>query len=491
MAVAGAAKKIDLQGQAVIPGLIDSHMHMVSLAQSLVRMDLTGLKSIAAIKQALAERVRSVKPGTWILGRGWDQDRLSEKRYFTRWDLDEVAKDSPVWFTRSCGHVSVGNSKALAVAGVTDDTECPPGGVIDRDGSGRVTGIFREGAARLVASAISEPTAADMKEMLQAAMQKAVSTGLTGVHANDSYGQGLGAVPELYKKCFASGAMLRVYWDIPLRLLDEMCASPFRTGSGDDLFTYGAIKILIDGSLGGRTAALDGDYADDPGNQGVLTMTPAELDEAVYRAHSAGMQVAIHAIGDRGARLSLDSIERALAHAPRTCHRHRIVHSQILTPELYGRYKRLGVVADIQPKFTTTDSLWALPRVGAEKAETSYCWRTFLDMGIPAAGGSDSPVEPVNPLYGIYAAVTRLDMDGKPAGGWMPEQKLTVDQALRLFTSGSAYAAFEEKKKGSIEPGKMADFVVLGADPYKVPPHTLKDLSVDMTVIGGVIAHSK
>jgi len=479
---------VNVEGRAVIPGLTDSHLHMLSFGQSLRRVNLSQVKSIAEMKRIVAEKVKAATPGGWVFGRGWDQDRLAELRYPTRYDLDEVAPANPVALTRSCGHIMVANSCALRLSGVDETTPDPPGGVIDRDEHGKPTGILRE-ASGLVFKNVPEPGFDEMLSCLRDAMRAAVASGLTSVHPNDGADGDAGLVPELYSKLHSEGERLRVYWDIPQHYIDDIYRTGFRSGAGNEFFKYGSLKLLIDGSLGGATAALDGSYADDPGNQGVLRMSEQELAEIVERAHRAGMQVAIHAIGDRGVRYSLNAFEKAQASCPRPDPRHRIIHCQIMTREQYPRFARLGVVADIQPKFVTTDMLWAERRVGREKASTSYCWRTFLDTGVHAAGGSDCPVEPVEPMKGIYAAVTRKDMDGNPAGGWMPEQRLTVEQAIKLFAQGGPYAAFEEHLKGSLEKGRMADMVVLDGDPFKVDPDAIKDIKPVLTIIGGEIAY--
>ena len=487
--LAGCEREIvDVAGRAVIPGLTDSHLHMLSFGQSLRRVNLSTVKSIAEIKRIVAEKVRAASPGGWVFGRGWDQDRLAEIRYPMRHDLDEVAPENPVILTRSCGHIVVANSYALRIAGVDETTPDPAGGVIDRDEHGKPTGILRE-ASGLILRCVPEPGFDEMLSCLRDAMRAAVAAGLTSVHPNDGASSESGLIPELYSKLHGEGEKLRVYWDIPQQYAGDIFHSGYRSGSGNEFFKYGSLKLLIDGSLGGATAALDGSYADDPGNEGVLRMSELELAEIVERAHRAGMQVAIHAIGDRGLRYSLNAFEKAQAACPRPDPRHRIIHCQIMTSEQYPRFRKLGVVADIQPKFVTTDMLWAEKRVGAEKARTSYCWKTFLDAGVHAAGGSDCPVEPVEPMKGIYAAVTRKDMEGNPPGGWMPEQRLTVEQAIRLFAQGGPYAAFEEHLKGSLEKGKMADMVVLDDDPFRVHPDTIKDIKPVLTIVGGEIAY--
>ncbi len=452
---------VDLAGKAVVPGFIDSHLHLINFGVYLQRLDLMGVKSLAELVRKVAERHRSMPAGDWLIGRGWDQDLFAEKRYPTRQDLDAVAPDRPAALTRACGHVMAVNSEALRRAGVGAQTPDPAGGQIDRDAAGEPTGILRERAMGLVSRFIPKPSAKELEPALRAAVGRALAAGVTGVHSD---------------------------MDISNDVIGDLLATDLRTGSGDDHVKIGSVKMFADGSLGASTAALSEPYSDNPGNRGIPVVSPEQMKENVLRAHRAGMQVAVHAIGDLAIAMTLDAYEAALSGAPRPNHRHRVIHCQIMRPEQFARFARLGVVADIQPKFITTDMRWAERRVGPERVRTSYAWRTFLDHGVHCAGGSDCPVEPLDPALGLYSVVTREDLDGQPRGGWLPEQKLTAEEALSLFTLGGAYAAFEENDKGSIEPGKLGDLVVLDRDPTAIPGEALKDLRVEMTVVGGRVA---
>lgn len=500
-------RTVDLAGSTAIPGFIDSHLHLLAFGHTLVQLELAAVKSIAQLQDLVRRRAAETPEGAWILGWGWDQELFAEGVYPSRYHLDEAAPGRPVLLKRACGHACVASSRVLQLAGVGRDTPDPEGGVIDRDASGEPTGIFRETAGQLLVAAVPPPGPDAVAAALERAIRAALAAGVTGVHTNDGFagfaagwdtatrdlagdgpGGGFAAGWAMYSRVlYGRDLPLRVYWDAQVTDLDEILAGTKRTGSGDERLKLGAVKIFMDGSLGASTALLSADYSDFPGQRGVKIMEESVLDDLVLQAHTAGMQVAIHAIGDLAIELSLDAIEKAQAVLPRVG-RHRIIHCQIMRQELFSRFARLGAVAEIQPKFVTTDLRWADRRVGPERAPYAYAWRTFLQAGVAVAAGSDCPVEPIAPLLGLYAAVNRQDLDGRPAGGWKPEQKLTVDEALRAFTTGAAYAAFEESVKGTLAPGMLADMVVLDADPYRVPGPALKDLKVQMTIIGGKVA---
>ncbi len=474
----------DLEGKTVLPGFIDSHLHLLSFGLTLRDLSLSEVTSIDELKATIATKAAETPKDGWILGRGWDQEAFAEKRYPTRKDLDEVSGGRPVYLTRSCGHVSVASSKALHIAQVTRDSQDPPGGAIDKDPYGDPTGVLRENAQGLVRAHIPDVDDNIMEDALKQGMEHILSRGITSVHTNDGQA-GFPGTMDLYKRVHSQGFLLRTYWDVPSTLMPDLFDTPLRTGDGDDYFKIGAIKLFADGSLGGRTAALEEAYSDDPANWGILVIPPKELQEQVYFAHAHGMQVAVHAIGDRAAKVSLHAISSAQSRIPGTSARHRLVHVQILSPHLITEMRRIKAVADVQPKFISTDMRWALDRVGIDRMRSSYSWRTMLRAGIPLAGGSDCPVEPPDPLFGIYCAVTRKDMDGNPPSGFFPNERLTLDQAIGLFTMGGAFAAHEENKKGSLTPGKFCDFLVLSDDITSVDPEMIKDLKVVQTVVGG------
>jgi hypothetical protein len=481
---------IDLGGMTVVPGFIDSHLHLLGFGLSLDNLDLNGVRSIAEVVRLVRQEAAALPAGDWVFGRGWDQDRFAEGRYPTRDDLDLAAPDRPVSLVRSCGHVLVANTAALRHSGITRETADPPGGRIDRGESGEPTGILRETAKGLLKS--PGPSRERLERALRLAVERALAVGVTSVHTEDTRGVGFAPVYDLYRRSLGrEGLPFRVSIDVAYEHLDELEAAGFKTGSGDDYVKIGATKLFADGSLGASTAVLGEPYSDNPQSQGIPVLEAGEIRERVRQAHRHGLQLATHAIGDRAIELTLDAYLQALTEIPRPNHRHRIIHCQVMRPDQFRWFAALGVVADIQPKFITTDMRWAEKRVGPERIQTSYAWKTFIEAGVHVAGGSDCPVEPLNPALGLYSAVARQDLDGRPEGGWLPEQRLSVDQALRLFTLGGAYAAFEETEKGSIEPGKLADLAILRRDPRDVPGGELKDLQVQMTVVGGRVAFSR
>ncbi len=480
------ADPIDLRGRAVVPGLIDSHLHLLWYGFFLQQVDLNGTASIGEIKTRVADGVSRSKPGAWVQGGGWQQDTLAERRMPTRHDLDEVAPDNPVVLHRVCYHAVAVNSLALRLAGITADTADPPGGVIDRDPqTGEPTGILREHATGLVAASIPEPSQADVLEALRLASRRASAAGLTSVHTNDGPGDTILAYLTLRE---TGELTVRAYFDTTMEP-DNEAALTLPPRLGDNWVRVGAVKMFTDGSLGARTAALRAPYSDAPSTSGLPVFAPEQISMMVRKAHARHRQVAIHAIGDRALDIALDAIEGALATQPRADHRHRIVHAQIVAPDIIERMARLGVVVDIQPKFVTGELVWAPDRIGPGRLPWAYCWRRMLAAGVRCAAGSDCPVEPLEPLYGIYAAVTRSDMEGAPAEGWIPEERLDPVTALRLFTLDAAYGAFEETIKSGLEPGKLADFAVL--DRGRRPRRAARDQGpqVQMTVVGGRIVH--
>lgn len=484
------AEVVDLGGRTAIPGLTDSHMHLLNYGLNMERVLLNRVGSLSELTGLVRERAATVPAGTWIVGRGWDQDRLAEQRYPSAADLDRVAPDHPVVLIRACGHLSVANSLALKLAGVNRDTPDPEGGRIDRDAQGEPTGILREVAVGLVGRRIPSPDFESLKRALKNAMQRALAAGLTMVHTDDAgTAGGLEPAMELYAQTARLGEPpFRAQLEVTAKYVDDLIAKGLRTGAGDEWFRIGPLKIFADGSLGGGTAALSEPYTDAPDSCGIPQLAPADMDALVAKAHTHGLQVAIHAIGDRAAEIALAAIARAQAALPGQQLRHRIVHCQILRSDLVDQFVREGVVADIQPKFITTDLHWAERRLGRDRLRWSYAWRDLLEAGVRCAGGSDSPVEPLEPFLGIYAAVTRRDLDGQPSGGWLPEQRLTVEEALRLFTTGGSYAGHDETSRGLVAPGYLADLAVLSANPLRIDPFALKDIQAMMTIVGGRVA---
>jgi len=468
-----STKVVDLNGKTVVPGLIDTHVHMASFGKTLTETNLRGVRSIKEMQYKLKNRVEKTEEEEWILGRGWDQDRLKEKRYPSRWDLDKVSPNNPVVLTRVCGHVCVVNSRALKKAGITAETTSPPAGRIDKDAkTGEPTGILRENAMDLVHRIIPEPSEHQLMKACRLACQKAVEAGLTSVHWIIKSEAEIRTIQKLRAQ---KKLPLRVYLLTPVELFDHLVGLGLSTGFGDDMVRIGGVKIFADGSLGARTAALHKSYSDDSSTRGMMIHSKEKLEELILKTHKAGLQLAVHAIGDRAIDAVLTALEKALEIQPRKDHRHRIEHASVLNKKLIKRMKKSGVIAPVQPHFVVSD-FWVADRLGPKRARWAYPFKTLIQEGVQIAGGSDCPVEPINPLLGIWAAVSRKSF---------PEEQISVYEALRMYTIDAAFGSFEEDVKGSIEVGKLADLVVLSDDPRSVPPDEIKDVEVEMTFVSG------
>jgi len=483
---------VDLAGRTVVPGLADAHLHILGYALSLDQLALAGSRSVAEIRAAVAAAARRLAPSEWIAGRGWDQDQLAERRLPTKLDLDEVSPHHPVFLQRTCNHIAVVNSAALRVAGIDRDTADPPGGRIDRDPvTGEPTGILRESAMDLVTRLIPPLTPARKRDLLARALREALWYGLTQLHTDDcQYAGGLEPTESIFRELVGPEAIpIRIIQAIQVDLLDDAAARGIRTGIGDEWFRWGHVKLFADGSLGARTAAMLEPYADDPATCGMYIYERDAFIDLVAEAHRLGNQVGCHAIGDGAAALFLDAVEESQRRHPRAGARHRMIHCQILSEPLMARMAALGVVGDIQPVFLNTDGHWFVDRVGPVRAATSYAWRSMQRHGVALSGGSDCPIEPLNPWFGVHCAVHRQDLSGFPPGGWQPEQRLTVAEALQLYTAGAAYAAFEESFRGRLVPGMAADLAVLDRDPFTCDPAELKDTRSTLTMVGGVVGY--
>jgi len=467
----------------VVPGLTDAHGHLVGLGLSLVKVDLRSCRS----SQDCAARVQStlpkIPPGAWLLGRGWDQNLYPDQRFPTRASLDAVAPSTPVFVRRIDGHAGWANSEALRRAHITRDTPDPPGGRILRDAAGEPTGIVVDRASDLVEKAIPLPSDLEVEQAILRAQDLLVSQGLTSVHE-------MGIPPrwaEVYSRLARSGRLkIRVYahWaGEPGALEEAFRRGPLRAGP-DDLFTLRAIKLYADGALGSRGAHLKAPYSDDPHNTGLVLTPMGEVEAVSRRALASGFQVSTHAIGDAATHDVLEAYARA---GVTPAARFRIEHAQIVDPADIPRFAQLGVIASMQPTHATSDMPWAEKRVGRSRLAGAYAWRRFLDAGVHVAFGSDFPVELSDPRLGLFAAVTRTDLKGQPPGGWLPEQRLTVDEALRAFTTGAAYAAFEEDWRGELRPGQAADLTVFDG-PLDTPEHIVQR-KVLMTIVAGRVVY--
>ena len=487
------ATRLDLGSATVIPGLIDAHGHVAGLGLSRMRVELEGTRDKAEVLARLRAFSDSLQPGDWLLGRGWDQNDWPEQVFPTAADLDAAFPDRPVWLERIDGHAGWANSAALRAtgqdldAGGTRGDWHPAGGRIVRDAQGRATGVLVDGAMALVDGVLPAMDVASAERALSSGMQEAVRHGLTGVHdAGVSLLQ-----MQAYRNLADRGEMpLRIHAmaDGDSEALAWLCREGAYRHAGGRL-QMRAVKLYVDGALGSRGAALLEDYSDDPGNRGLVLMSPDQLGEAVAKARDCGIQVATHAIGDRGNRLVLDAYEAALAGHPGL--RWRIEHAQVLAPEDLPRLAGLGVIASMQPTHATSDMPWARERLGPDRIHGAYAWRSLRDSGARLALGSDFPVESVDPRLGLYAAATRTDAAGEPIGGWLPGEVLTPFEALRGFTRDAAWAGFAEAETGTLAEGLRADFVVVAEDPLAIPATGLDDLTVLSTWVDGRAAYTR
>jgi len=479
---AGDAERLDATGLTVTAGLVDAHGHLDGLGRSLAEVDLVGTRSYDEVIDRLATRAKELPPGAWVQGRGWDQNDWAVETFPTAAPLDAAIPDHPVLAVRVDGHAVLANTAAMKIAHVTSATPDPEGGRIIRDAHGNPTGVFVDNANALVEKSVPPPTREERKERIRHAAEYIASRGLTGMGDAGEPREVIDIVRELADE---HALPIRVY----LMLGDhpDLLATWFKKGP---LLDYGgrltirAVKLYADGALGSRGAALLAPYDDDPGNTGLLVSTPEHLESVARAAKAAGFQVCTHAIGDRGNRIVIDAYEKAGA-VP--ADRFRIEHFQVVSLDDFPRVAKLGLIASMQPTHATSDMPWAEARLGPERIKGAYAWRTVLGDGIPLALGSDFPVEKVNPMLGIYAAVTRQDLEGNPKGGWIPGQRLTPAEALAGFTKGAAFAAFEEKDLGTIEPGKLADLTILDANPLSADPADLWKIKPRYTIVGGEI----
>ena len=479
-----ATRVVDLGGRTVIPGMVDAHGHLLGLGLGLRNVDLTGTRSYDEVIARVAARARALPKGSWIVGRGWDQNDWGDTRFPTHEALSRAVPDHPVWLERVDGHAALANAAALRAAAVTGATRDPEGGRLERAADGAPTGVFVDNAQALVERVIPAPTREEQRAALRGAVAELHRWGLVGMHdAGESR-----ATIDLMEEMAGRGELdLRTYvmvGDDSAAIAHYLARGP-RSALFDGRLWVRSIKLYADGALGSRGAALLEPYADDARNSGLLVSAPAHIQDVATRALRAGFQVATHAIGDRGNRLVLDAYERALAAVPVADHRFRVEHAQILHPDDIPRFARLGVVPSMQASHQTSDMYWAGARLGATRLLGAYAWRSLLDGGSIVPDGSDFPVERVDPLISFHAAVSRQDANDWPAGGWLPEQRMTRDEALRAMTLWPAMAAFQERDMGSLSVGKYADFVVLDRDLMRAPAEELLGTRVLSTWLGG------
>lgn len=484
---------MDLHGAFVMPGFNDAHVHLAEAGFQRLSVNLVGVKSLEEFRERIQKRLRTAAPGEWIIGGGWDETLWQVKTPPTKWDVDEVTTDHPVFLQRVDGHIAVANSKALQLANITLATRNPEGGKIDRDESGTPTGILRESARDAVSAVIPKPTHDQRRAAIQAALADAAHWGITSAQDNSSWDDF-----EIYEELEREGKLpIRISEWLPFDAsVEELQAKRDQHPQSDLMLHTGMLKGFMDGSLGSHTAAMLQPYADDPNNSGLPQYDPAKLNEMAKERVNAGFQLGFHAIGDEGVQMALDAFaaaeKDAREHKVKAAnggedYRLRVEHAQVTTPAQIEKFKALKVIASMQPNHLLTDMNWARSRLGDARAAHSYAWNEFLTNGVTLAFGTDYPVEPITPFRGLYAAVTRRSEDGKTE--YVPQQKITMEQALAAYTTGSAFAEFAEKEKGKLQPGMLADFVVLDRDLTAVSAQKILQTKVLRTVVGGKTAY--
>ena len=492
LAAAPEARCIDAEGRPIVPGFIDAHAHLQELGLALRRVDLTTASSPNAVVERLQTYVaqHELPPDAWLRGHGWDQTEWTPARFPHRDVLDAAFPERPVWLTRTDVHAGWANTAALeATVGVDRLREMsdPDGGHIHRDETGTPTGVLIDAAMALVTDPLPSPSDTERERALSTALRHTAQHGVTSLH---DAGVGLSTLRRIQDFIEKGQFPLRLYAMINGRgeAFEHFCErGPFHHSSGR--LDVESVKFFADGALGSRGAALLADYADAPGNRGFLLHQDNAFEENVRAAHACGFQVNTHAIGDRANRQVLNTYEEVTRQSARSLRRPRIEHAQVVAPEDRPRFGRLGAIASVQPAFAPSDQGWAPARLGPNRIEDAYAWRSLSDAGAALAFGSDAPVEPLDPIRAFHAAVTRQDADGAPSGGWHPGERLARSTALHAHTQGAAYAAFQEDEVGSISVGKRADFVVLSQDIMSVPADRLLDTEVVATYLGGAPVH--
>jgi predicted amidohydrolase YtcJ len=477
---------IDAGTGMVVPGLIDSHVHLIDGGLQLASVQLRDATTRDEFVRRIGEFAKKKAKGEWITGGDWDHTLWGGELPSRDW-IDSVTPDNPVWLNRLDGHMSLANSAAMRAATVADDVKDVPGGEIVRDKAGRPTGVFKDNALSLIDRAVPDPSMQQRLDAMVAAMNYLAARGVTAVHHLGNWQQ-----LDIFRIAERRGLLkTRIYACTPLGEWQRLAKEVKERGRGNDWLRIGGLKGFVDGSLGSHTAAFLEPFSDKPGDRGLLVNSEEDLEKWTLGADKAGLQVVVHAIGDRAIRMQLDIYERvAKANGPRD-RRFRIEHAQHIAPADLPRFANLGVIASMQPYHAIDDGRWAERSIGAKRCETTYAFRSLLDSGARLAFGSDWFVAPPTPIEGIYAAVTRRTLDGKNPDGWVPEQKIKVEEALRAYTIDAAYAGFSEKSVGSIEPGKLADMVVLGRNLFETPPNELNAVPIRKTIVGGKVVYDR
>jgi predicted amidohydrolase YtcJ len=494
-------KEIDLGGKLVTPGFNDAHIHFSGGGLSLLRVVLNDSKTLDEAKQRIAAKIKELPAGSWVLGRGWDHT-LWGGQWPTRQDLDQVSPNNPVFVQRVDGHVSWANSLALQKAGITRETKAPEGGEILHDAKGEPTGILKETAGELVSKVIPSITPEEWMRGAERALEEARRYGITSVQDNSGF-ETVRGYRELLKqdKLTVRVAEWQDFEDSIEKL--EAQRAEFAAFKIDPLrIRLTALKGYVDGTLGSRTAAMLAPFSDDPKNSGIPRRPPEELTRMIVDRDEAGFQIALHAIGDRANRMALDGFEAADkqrlikglindATSIKPWSRHRVEHAQVVAPSDFARFGRMNVIASMQPSHAISDKRWAQDRLGEYRVQGAYAWHMMKAFGVHVPFGTDWPVEPISPYLGLYAAITRQSTEGEPNGGWWPQERLSMADAIRCYTAESAYASFEENEKGQIAVGKLADFAVHSNDLLTIKPEEILKTETVMTILGGKVVYEK
>lgn len=478
-------KVIDAKGKRLLPGFNDSHVHFVDGGRTLESIDLKNTSSQQEFARLIAERAKQTPEGEWILGGNWDDQHWNPAVLPTKDLIDSITSKNPVLLDRYDGHMVLVNSIVIKMAGVTAKTPDPPGGVIGRDAQGNPNGIFRDAAENLVYDVVPPMTKEQRMHSIKKALEHAASIGVTSAqHMSASYED-----IEAYEELAERGELTTRIYAAPMETgWEDLSKIGIRRAFGSPYLRVGALKGFADGSLGSSTAYFFEPFIDDAANHGLLSdeMQPLDkMQERMIAADKAGLQLCIHAIGDQAISIVLDLFEKVVAANGERDRRFRIEHAQHMAWKDFDRFAKLHVIASMQPYHAIDDGRWAEKRIGPERIKSTYAFRTFLDKGVTLAFGTDWNVAPLNPLESLYAAVTRATLDGKNPNGWVPEQKITLEEAVKAYTMGSAFAEFQENEKGSITRGKLADMVILSDDIFAIAPEKIRDVKVLTTIVGG------
>jgi predicted amidohydrolase YtcJ len=485
---AESSQVIQLHGHFVMPGFNDAHSHLGSAGRHKLNLALNSAASVDDVLKMVKAAASRKQSGEWIIGSGWDQSRWPEQRYPTRLELDSAAPGNPVFLVHVSGHIAVANSLALKHAEITPDTPDPQGGKIGRFADNEPNGLLEENAQEMVAQRIPDPSAADRRKGIEMVLEELAQNGVTSAQDFSDWDDfRIYSDLKLEKKL-----TVRITEWLPFELsTDELQNRRAEGGTTDPWLKTGALKGFLDGALGTHTAALLAPYSDDPSTSGMLLMTPEKVKALAIERDRLGFQIAFHAIGDKANRLALDTFESLVRVNPPRDRRDRVEHAQVVAPEDIPRFASIQVIASMQPSHETNDMRWAEQRLGPERSKGAYAWNSLQKAGATLAFGTDYPVEPINPLRGLYACVTREAAEGGPPDGWEPQEKLPLADCISAYTSGSAYAEFMEGKKGELKPGEFADFVVLSQDLTKIAPAEILKTEVLQTVVAGKTVYPK